>query len=336
MTKVIKVYRDIPCLDVILTAIFFGNLIFIPYVFSTSNDLVKIICCLFGAAAAIRICNFVSCKFGKWFSKTCLSKQGDPLADNVTMEKFTAQMWQLFIHVSMGITELYVLWDETWWHDTRTIWIPHPSQQVAKDSVKYLYFLQLGIWVYTAFSHRFLEPRRKDYFVMYVHHIVTIGLVAASALYGYYRIGVLVLVVHDISDIPIDLMKLFYMTNLNERRGFFLSEIAFVTNLCTWVSMRMWYFPYKIIWNGLFESHELLASVHPGKPWLNWFPEEIPAYLFCLVLLISLFCLHVWWFALMLRMVAGLFEKRGADEIVDTIYEGDGLRKELEANFKEE
>ena len=34
--------------------------------------------------------------------------------------------------------------------------------------------------MYTCFIHRFVDERRKDYFVMYLHHIVTITLVGAA------------------------------------------------------------------------------------------------------------------------------------------------------------
>jgi len=37
--------------------------------------------------------------------------------------------------------------------------------------------VQLGIWFYTAFSHRFLEERQRDYFVMWSHHVATLALV---------------------------------------------------------------------------------------------------------------------------------------------------------------
>lgn len=41
-----------------------------------------------------------------------------------------------------------------------------------------------GIWVYTCAIHRFVDSRRKDYFVMYIHHIVTIALVGKAAIGG--------------------------------------------------------------------------------------------------------------------------------------------------------
>ena len=42
---------------------------------------------------------------------------------------------------------------------------------------------------------------------MYLHHLVTIALVGLSYTWGYVRIGACVLLLHDSSDIVIDLLK---------------------------------------------------------------------------------------------------------------------------------
>jgi hypothetical protein len=34
-----------------------------------------------------------------------------------------------------------------------------------------------AVWIYTCFIHRFSMTRIKDYFMMYLHHLVTIGLI---------------------------------------------------------------------------------------------------------------------------------------------------------------
>ena len=57
---------------------------------------------------------------GGWFSRTFLQHLGDPLKKTVTMKKWCDQSWQLAIHVSMTLFELYVLRGETWWQDTTT------------------------------------------------------------------------------------------------------------------------------------------------------------------------------------------------------------------------
>lgn len=45
---------------------------------------------------------------------------------------------------------------------------------------------QLAVWIYTCFMHRFVEERRKDYFVMYLHHVVTITLVGACCFMRHF------------------------------------------------------------------------------------------------------------------------------------------------------
>lgn len=47
----------------------------------------------------------------------------------------------------------------------------------------------------------------------------------------YVRIGLLVLLVHDASDIGVDLLKLFNYMKLRERRGYYGIEV------CIWMFM---------------------------------------------------------------------------------------------------
>jgi len=79
----------------------------------------------------------------------------DPLRKCDTMSKWKEQCWQLVIHVSMTVFEYHILSDETWWNETITCWIPHPKTQQVKSSLRLFYYVQLAIWAYTAFSHRF-------------------------------------------------------------------------------------------------------------------------------------------------------------------------------------
>jgi hypothetical protein len=67
--------------------------------------------------------------------------------------------------------------------------------------------------------------RIKDYFMMYLHHIVTIGLIVGSYYMRYVRIGLLVLLVHDASDIGVDMLKLFNYMKLRDARSYFMVEV---------------------------------------------------------------------------------------------------------------
>lgn len=52
--------------------------------------------------------------------------------------------------------------------------------QVHSDAIRIFYLVQLAIWMWTAFSCKWLEERRKDYLEMMAHHVVTVALVSNS------------------------------------------------------------------------------------------------------------------------------------------------------------
>merc|ERR1712048_152210 len=97
--------------------------------------------------------------------------------------------------------------------------------------------------IVTCFSHRFIEEKHKDYYVMFAHHLVTISIVAFSYHYGYLRYGLGVFYIHDSSDVTLDLIKILNHLKLCERAGFFLSEISYVMHMIFWIYQRMYVFP---------------------------------------------------------------------------------------------
>jgi hypothetical protein len=171
------------------------------------------------------------------------------------LRKFADQGWQLVIHLSMTVFELWLLnrpeVDWKWWNEPgenygrfslrqsthgspKTVSLPaslpplfpitsnhsmlhqgaeHHSvwelvDQAAVDPIlRSFYLCQLGIWFYTALSCRYVDARHKDYFIMFGHHVVTIALVGGSYWMGCLRVGLLVLLLHDSSDIVADLLK---------------------------------------------------------------------------------------------------------------------------------
>lgn len=132
---------------------------------------------------------------------------------------------------------------EPWWDQPNTCWEPHFEEQQHAPLLVYFYLLQLAIWTATAIHHRFFDDRKKDYVVMYVHHLATLFMVMTSYSAGYLRIGLLVLYVHDISDIFIDLLKLANLVNFSGPSCFFVTEIIFIATLISWVYWRLFLFP---------------------------------------------------------------------------------------------
>ena len=52
---------------------------------------------------------------------------------------------------------------------------------------------------YTTVQHRWFDERRKDYFVMFVHHVVTVGIICGAVMLDHWQYGLYVVFLHDVS-----------------------------------------------------------------------------------------------------------------------------------------
>eukprot|EP00808_Paulinella_micropora_P002476 g21279.t1 len=287
---------------------------------------------------------------GRFLSRRYLSGPafGDPLSKPRTLAKWTDQSWQLLIHLITSSWEYLVLRDrwDTWENPAVLItpdnfqenfWEHRPSPSLLR-----LYMAQLGIWIATCFSHRFLEKtRRKDYVLMFTHHVVTISLVLGSHVRYHHSLGLLVLFLHDLSDIPIDVVKMLNYANLTDRKACFLGEIIFVFNLVSWIYLRLYYFPFRIIRMLIFDVYRMycaplapFASFFEGPPWCleRSFPSGkslhgisfLYDWTIMTVLLSLLAVMHVLWFWLLLRIITKVLKQTSnTGHLVKEEYEGD-------------
>ena len=121
----------------------------------------------------------------------------------------------------------------------------------------------------------------------------------------------MVLLIHDISDIPIDLLKLTNYLQLSGRQGYFCTEIIFVINLISWIICRLGIYPFHIMRSATYEGPHFVTVTeeHPNGlfelykfPWnLHRIPR--PMYFEAYVGLWVLQALHIWWFYLLLRIL---------------------------------
>lgn len=59
--------------------------------------------------------------------------------------------------------------------------------KVHSPALRNFYLIQLAIWMWTAFSCKWLEERRKDYLEMMAHHVITVALVSNSYVENQVR-----------------------------------------------------------------------------------------------------------------------------------------------------
>eukprot|EP00808_Paulinella_micropora_P032231 g82017.t1 len=231
----------------------------------------------------------------------------DPLKNPVTRHKWEQQGWQLIIHGTMATCEATLLNYKDFLVNPKRIFAPGggagdgPEEEV--HFIRWLYIVQMAIWVYTAFSCRFYEARRKDYLEMMGHHVLTLALVIGSWCFGWIRIGVLVLYLHDVSDIFVDMLKITNYMKLEDKKYFFLVEISLVSLLGTWVWWRMYNYPL-LVWSLSDPAVRSYALGSMATVYQEWAYSTLVAFLWALM------GLHCYWYYLMWRIaVEGITAK---------------------------
>lgn len=146
---------------------------------------------------------------------------------------------------------------------------------------------------------------------MIIHHAVTGTLCGLSYASGYANIGALVLFLHDVSDVPLDCLRLAKQLNWT-----ITTYVSYAATLLFWIFWRLFYFPAKVLYSVAFESKSLLYPTSCPVGACTWgeSPERIPF----LILLGSLFVLHIIWFAELLRKGLREFSYQGVSSVKQT------------------
>ncbi|MED6284592.1 Ceramide synthase 2 [Characodon lateralis] len=176
------------------------------------------------------------------------------------------------------------------------------------------YMLELGFYG-SLLLRIFVDVKRKDFKEQVIHHLATIFLLSFSYCANYIRIGTLVMLLHDSSDILLESAKMF-----NYGSGWRKTcDSLFVVFAVVFLVTRLVIFPSRII------RTTLLLSMEVFEPFTGY-------YLFN-VLLMVLQALHIFWAGLILRMVfkflKGKLEKdERSDEESEADVEEDDKGKE--------
>jgi hypothetical protein len=105
----------------------------------------------------------------------------------------------------------------------------------------------LSFYVHSLYAHLFIEVRRSDFTPMLIHHIVTIFLIGGSAAIGFYRIGIAILWLHDISDVILESTKLAVYRG-EETLGNFIHSLHFLLDFFPTSPFSPIYHEKHLVW----------------------------------------------------------------------------------------
>ncbi|XP_005999359.1 ceramide synthase 5 isoform X2 [Latimeria chalumnae] len=240
-------------------------------------------------------------KIQRWFRHRRNQDKPSPLT------KFCESTWRFTFYLGIFTYGVTFLWSTPWFWDTRECWYNYPYQPLTTGLYCY-YIMELAFYWSLMFS-QFTDIKRKDFLIMFVHHLATIGLISFSYMNSMVRVGTLVMCLHDASDFFLEAAKL-----ANYAKYQRLCDLLFTMFGFVFVTSRLGIYPLWILKTTLFESWEIIG------PYPSW-------WLFNGLLLV-LQVLHIIWSCLILRvaykaMVKGKVSKDDRSDIESSSDEDD-------------
>ncbi|AWP02064.1 putative protein Lines -like [Scophthalmus maximus] len=210
------------------------------------------------------------------------------------LKKFREACWRFVFYLLAFIGGIAALYDKEWFYDTREVWTGFPKQSMLESQYWY-YVLEMSFYGSLLFSMSF-DVKRKDFKEQIIHHLATLVLLSFSWCSNYIRVGTLVMLVHDASDVLLESAKLFNYAKWEKA-----CNTLFVLFAIVFMVTRLIIFPFWLI-------H--CTWVYP----IHHYPAFFGYYFFNVMLMVLL-CLHIFWAYLILCMIRKfMFSKMTRDE----------------------
>lgn len=223
-----------------------------------------------------------------------------PLKMNDSMQakivKCSESMWKLTYYATVEIWILSITYDEPWLREVKGYFIGWPNQEL-KIPLKLFYMCQCGFYTYSIAALVTWETRRKDFSVMMSHHVVTVILISYSYVTSFFRIGSIILALHDGSDVFMEAAKVFKYSEKEFGASAFFGLFAI-----SWLLLRLIFFPFWIIKSTSYDLCEFLR--------LSEAYHTLLYYVFNTMLL-TLLMFHIYWWILICSMIMKQLKNQG-------------------------
>lgn len=229
-----------------------------------------------------------------------LRKEGTPLKFNDATQakiiKCSESLWKLTYYATVEACILRITYQEPWFRDTKEYFRGWPNQEL-KLPLKLYYVCQCGFYLYSIAALLTWETRRKDFAVMMSHHVITVILIGYSYITSFFRIGSIILALHDASDVFMEAAKVFKYSEKELGASVFFGLFA-----VSWLILRLIFFPFWVISASSYDlcDHLKLSESYPRSLY----------YIFNTMLLMLL-VFHVYWWILICAMIMRQLKNKG-------------------------
>jgi hypothetical protein len=256
------------------------------------------------------------------------------------IQKFGEYVFRLLYHSVISVYGVWYFHDKPWWQifdgyaatkkATLTLFLGFPHQPVDPGMTWY-YLLQAAYnidalvtlleisftvrlrHVYSRHSDgngRWQSPVvvawspsvRGDFREMFIHHVITNLLVIGSSMCRLTRAGSMIFMVHDLSDVPVDLSKL---ANFLKKKWTTLT--CFVAMVLVWLATRLCILPF-VIYAAMWTQSQYVTQGIPVLLFLYY--RDI-----FLILVGLLIGLHITWFGMFLQIFGTFLRKNECHDL---------------------
>jgi hypothetical protein len=169
------------------------------------------------------------------------SSSSSLLVNYTLVRKFVVSCWRATAYLLLVLFEMYLIYNQPFFYDTKELWKDWPLLLSVRKEAKLFYLTELGFYL-EELCALYIEPKMKDRFQMLIHHIVTIILIGGSYILGLWKVGLYIMLVHDISDPLLELAKLLLYCKRH-----FVANTMFVVFAAVFIVSRCIYYPLRII-----------------------------------------------------------------------------------------
>lgn len=179
-----------------------------------------------------------------WLELTSLNKK-----------KFPESAWKCLFYTSTWTFNVYLLnYRYNYFHHPYLIWDDWASGMHVPFDIKIMYFVQCGFYLHSIYGTLYMDYKRKDFYAMLIHHVLTMTLIFVSYATRYHKVGLLVLFVHDITDIWLELAKALHYLSIRKGnrqcpRWEAVANGAFVMFVLCWFLFRLYWYPLKVLYS---------------------------------------------------------------------------------------
>lgn len=211
---------------------------------------------------------------------------------NTATKKFEESFWKFIYYALAAIYGIvFISWEPV----LRKPFIVYPNPITSK--IYWYYMVQVSFYIWMSVCI-FWDVRKRDFYQMATHHVVTLGLLVLSYTWQVVNVGSLIMILCDVADPFLELAKM-----LNYLKKETSSTIAFACFLVAFLGMRLFVYPVYAVYPATMYTFEMSQLLN----------AEIVYYAVNGMLYV-LFGLNVFWSVLILKV---LLRKLGGNDLKD-------------------